>query len=145
MVSFSFNRSLETEFRSILGKKLIVNIQYEVMAINISIDKKCEHLFNYLLETFFFKCTRFKASKIQEIYFLLTYSMKLPHSWWNLLLMGDWNKWGDRLTKWNDPDLVLRNAHMYKLLFLNRPRWSVSWHWLTTEVWLSCLFCLILK
>lgn len=59
--------------------------------------------------------------------------------------MGDWNKWGDRLTKWNDPDLILGNNYIYKLLSLNRHRWSVSWHWLTTEIWLFCLFCLILQ
>lgn len=30
---------------------------------------------------------------------------------------GDWNKWGDK-TKLNDPDLILRNDCIYKLLFL---------------------------
>lgn len=31
---------------------------------------------------------------------------------------GDWNKWGDNKTKLNDPDLILRNDCIYKLLFL---------------------------
>lgn len=80
------------------------------MAIHISVGKKKSQHFLFFLNAWHSKHLKFKGFTSDSMFNKSLYILSAMGE-------GDWNKWGDK-TKLNDPDLILRNDCIYKLLFL---------------------------